>query len=411
MPPAQQAPPQLAQQDLHDALRSRLIQSGEYSRLLDALMEKLDKVGWEDRVRDAAIEKASKACGHHGRLPPPSGPSSHRPIQTELTKALGITRPIVQGGMMWVGLPKLVAAVSEAGGLGILTGLTAGSPENLRNSIREVRKLTSKPFAVNLTFLPSISPPPYEEYAQVVIDEKVKVAETAGGPAAIPVIKMYKTAGIYVIHKCTSIRHALTAEKLGVDMLSIDGFECAGHPGEDDVGGLLLLALAARKLKIPYIASGGIGDGRGLAAVIALGAQGVNCGTAFMCTQESYIHQNIKDAMVKADERSTTHIFRSLRNTARVFKNAVAKEVVAKERRPGGVDFPEIAPLVSGARGKKVYDEGDLDAGVWSASPVMGLIDDVPTVKTLLDRMEKQAEEILLAGASKVIASGATAKL
>ncbi|BGP12624.1 hypothetical protein JCM10213v2_000541 [Rhodosporidiobolus nylandii] len=365
MPPAQQAPPQLAQQDLHDALRSRLIQSGEYSR----------------------------------------------PIQTELTKALGITRPIVQGGMMWVGLPKLVAAVSEAGGLGILTGLTAGSPENLRNSIREVRKLTSKPFAVNLTFLPSISPPPYEEYAQVVIDEKVKVAETAGGPAAIPVIKMYKTAGIYVIHKCTSIRHALTAEKLGVDMLSIDGFECAGHPGEDDVGGLLLLALAARKLKIPYIASGGIGDGRGLAAVIALGAQGVNCGTAFMCTQESYIHQNIKDAMVKADERSTTHIFRSLRNTARVFKNAVAKEVVAKERRPGGVDFPEIAPLVSGARGKKVYDEGDLDAGVWSASPVMGLIDDVPTVKTLLDRMEKQAEEILLAGASKVIASGATAKL
>ncbi|GAA6004479.1 hypothetical protein JCM10207_000745 [Rhodosporidiobolus poonsookiae] len=335
----------------------------------------------------------------------------NRPIETELTRALGIRVPVVQGGMMWVGLPKLVAAVSEAGGLGILTGLTAGSPENLRNSIREVRKLTSKPFAVNLTFLPSISPPPYADYAQVIIDEGVKVAETAGGPAAIPIIKMYKKAGIYVIHKCTSIRHAKSAEALGVDMLSIDGFECAGHPGEDDVGGLLLLALAARKLKVPYIASGGIGDGRGLAAAIALGAQGVNCGTVFMATQESYVHDNIKQAMVKADERSTTHIFRTLRNTARVFKNAVAKEVVAKERRAGGVEFPEIAPLVSGARGKTVYDFGDPDAGVWSASGVMGLIDDVPSCKELVDRMERDAERILVEGASKVVGQGARSKL
>ncbi|GAA5972211.1 hypothetical protein JCM11641_002360 [Rhodosporidiobolus odoratus] len=361
--------------------------------------EKLDRKRRELIEADGRMDEALKSWG------------SAMPIETELTKALGIRMPIVQGGMMWVGLPKLVAAVSEAGGLGILTGLTAGSPENLRNSIREVRKLTSKPFAVNLTFLPSITPPPYADYAKVIIEEGVKVAETAGGPAAIPIVKMYKDAGIYVIHKCTSIRHAQTAERLGVNMLSIDGFECAGHPGEDDVGGLLLLAIAARKLKIPYIASGGIGDGRGLAAAIALGAQGINCGTLFVATEESYVHPKIKEAMVKADERSTTHIFRSLRNTARVFKNEVAKEVVAKERRPGGAEFPELAPLVSGARGKKVYDEGDPDAGVWSASGVMALIEDIPSVKTLMDRMEKQAEEILKEGASKVIAGGASSKL
>ncbi|GAA6061029.1 hypothetical protein JCM10212_004603 [Sporobolomyces blumeae] len=325
------------------------------------------------------------------------------PIRTKLTEVLGIEIPVVQGGMMWVGLPKLVAAVSNAGGLGILTGLTAGSPEQLRQSIRETRKLTSKPFAVNLTFLPSISPPPYEEYAKVIIEEGVKIAETAGGPAAAPIIKMYKKAGVFVIHKCTSIRHAKSAERLGVDMLSIDGFECAGHPGEDDIGGLLLLALAAKHLKVPYIASGGVGNGRGLAAAIALGAEGVNCGTLFMATEESYIHDKIKQAMVEANENDTTHIFRTLGNTARVYKNAVAKEVVSKERRPGGVKFPEIAPLVSGLRGKKVYEDGDVDAGVWSASPVMGLIDEVVSCRTLLKRMEKEAEEILLGSASKVV--------
>lgn len=324
------------------------------------------------------------------------------PIETELTRKLGIRVPVVQGGMMWVGEVKLVAAVSNAGGLGILTGLTPGSPENLRKAIRQVRSLTDKPFAVNLTFLPSISPPPYAEYAQVVIDEGVKVAETAGGPAAIPIIKMYKAAGIFVIHKCTAVRHAKAAEKVGVDMLSIDGFECAGHPGEDDIGGLLLLALAARELKTPYIASGGIGDGRGLAAALALGAQGVNCGTVFMATKESYIHENIKKEMVKADERSTTHIFRTLNNTARVFKNKVAQEVVAKERQPGGVKFPEIAPLVSGARGKTVYENGDSDAGVWSASGVMGLIDDIPSCAELLNRMETDAERIILQNAKLV---------
>ncbi|SGY30767.1 BQ5605_C002g01181 [Microbotryum silenes-dioicae] len=324
-------------------------------------------------------------------------------LDTFLTRSLGIEIPVVQGGMMWVGLPKLVAAVSNAGGLGILTGLTPGSPAKLRESIREVRRLTNKPFAVNLTFLPSISPPPYEEYAQVVIDEGVKVVETAGGPAAGPIIKMYKKAGIFVIHKCTSIRHAKSAVKLGVDCLSIDGFECAGHPGEDDTPGLILLALAAKKLDIPYLASGGIADGRGLAAAITLGACGVNCGTLFMATEESYIHDNIKNAIVKATERDTTHIFRTLNNTARVYKNKIAVEVVTKERQPGGVQFQEIAPLVSGARGRTVYENGDIDAGVWSASPVMGLIDDIPSCEVLLKRIEKDAEEILLMGAKTVV--------
>ncbi|GAA5831226.1 hypothetical protein JCM3766R1_002973 [Sporobolomyces carnicolor] len=325
------------------------------------------------------------------------------PLKTFLTEKVGIEIPVVQGGMMWVGLPKLVAAVSNAGGLGILTGLTAGSPENLRESIRETKKLTNKPFAVNLTFLPSISPPPYEEYAKVIIEEGIKVVETAGGPSAAPIIKLYKKHGLFVLHKCTSIRHAKSAEKLGVDMLSIDGFECAGHPGEDDIGGLLLLALAAKKLKVPYIASGGIADGRGLAAAIALGAEGVNCGTLFMATEESYIHKDIKQQMLEADENQTTHIFRTLRNTARVFKNKVAMEVREKENRPGGVKFPEIAPLVSGLKGKRVYDFGEKEAGVWSCSPVVGLIDDIPSCETLLKRMEREAEEILLGSAKKVV--------
>lgn len=305
--------------------------------------------------------------------------------------------------MMFVSETNLVAAISEAGALGCLTGLTPGSPENLRASIRKVRELTKKPFAVNLTFLPSISPPPYEEYAKVIIEENVKICETAGGPAAGPIIKMFKKAGIFVIHKCTSVRHAKSAVKLGVDMLSIDGFECAGHPGEDDVGGLLLLALAAKNLDIPFIASGGIGNGRGLAAALALGACGVNCGTVFMATEESYIHPKVKQAIVQATEHDTVHIFRTLRNTARVFKNKVAMQVVEMERRPGGVEFKEIAPLVSGARGRLVYENGDVDAGIWSASPVVGLIDKVQSCKSLLNEMERDAEEIMLKNAQMVV--------
>ncbi|BGP44681.1 hypothetical protein JCM10450v2_000495 [Rhodotorula kratochvilovae] len=375
-------------------------EAAEATRDLDAKAGRAAYVD-QEKIREAAVPDAG-AWGVWKLLEGVQKVLGAATIETELTRKLGIKRPILQGGMMWVGLPGLVAAVSNAGGLGILTGLTAGSPDNLRKSIKEVRSLTNKPFGVNLTFLPSISPPPYDEYAKVIVEEGIKIVETAGGPAAIPIIKFLKSKGLTVIHKCTSVRHAQAAEKVGVDFLSIDGFECAGHPGEDDVGGLLLLALAARKIKTPYIASGGIGDGRGLAAAISLGAQGVNCGTVFMATKESYVHENIKQAMVKADERSTTHIFRTLRNTARVFKNKVAEEVVAKERRPGGAEFAEIAPLVSGARGKTVYDFGDPDAGVWSASGVCGLIEDVPTCAELLERMERDAEKALLAGAAMV---------
>lgn len=322
-------------------------------------------------------------------------------LVTALTKAVGIKVPIVQGGMMWIGVENLVAAVSNAGGLGILTGLTFGTPDKLREAIREVRRRTNKPFGVNLTFLPTMNPPPYVELAQVVIDEGIKVVETAGGPAAAPIIRMYKAAGVYVIHKCTSIRHAKSAVKNGADMLSIDGFECAGHPGEEDLGGLLLLALAAKNLNVPYIASGGIGNGRGLAAALALGACGVNCGTLFMMTDEAIIHPKIKQIMVNATENDTTHIFRTLNNTARVFKNKIALEVRAKEK--AGATFPEIAPLVAGARGRKVYEDGDVDAGIWWASPVIGLVDEIVSCDALLKKMVADAEEILLKGPSYVV--------
>ncbi|PLW10815.1 hypothetical protein PCANC_06535 [Puccinia coronata f. sp. avenae] len=316
-------------------------------------------------------------------------------IQTALTAALGIRIPIVQGGMMWVGLPKLVAAVSNAGGLGILTGLTQPTPEALRQAIRDTRKMTSKPFGVNLTFLPSINPPPYTDFAQVIIEEGIKVCETAGGPSAAPIIQMMRKANVYVIHKCTSIRHAHSAIKIGANMLSIDGFECAGHPGEDDIGGVVLLARAAQALKVPFIASGGFANGRGLAGAIALGAAGVNMGTAFMVTDEAEIHRKIKEEMIKADERDTIHIFRTLKNTARVYKNDVAMEVVKMERRPGGCEFKDIAHLVSGARGKKVYEEGDVNAGIWTCGISVGLLTKIQSCESFLQECEKDAEEII----------------
>ncbi|KAF9324554.1 hypothetical protein BGZ91_002889 [Linnemannia elongata] len=274
-------------------------------------------------------------------------------LQTKLTKLVGIKHPIVQGGMQWVGTAELASAVSNAGGLGILTALTQPTPEHLRNEIRRCRTMTNKPFGVNLTLLPAMTPPPYAEYGDVIVQEGIKVVETAGNNPGEH-IRKFKEAGIFVIHKCTSIRHALTAQRLGADMLSIDGFECAGHPGEDDVTGLILLPLAAKALKIPFIASGGFGDGTGLAAALALGAEGVNMGTRFLCTQEAPIHNNIKESMVNATERDTSLIFRTLHNSARVFRNKVAKEVIEIERKPGGAEFSEVAPLVSGARGKLV---------------------------------------------------------
>lgn len=271
----------------------------------------------------------------------------------------------------------MAAGVAAAGALGILTALTQPSPDALRAEIRKTREMlkgTDGKFGVNITLLPSITPPDYAGYVKAAMDEGIDIFETAGnnpGPI-IKLIKTYVPAGQssvpkrYVIHKCTAVRHALSAQKLGVDMLSIDGFECAGHPGEDDIGGLVLMARAAEELKIPFIASGGIANGRGLAAALALGAAGANMGTRFMCTKESPIHQNIKQKIVDSNEKDTVHIFRSLKNTARVFKNKVSVEVVRLERRPEGAKFEDLRDLVSGARGRTVYEDGDPDAGIWS---------------------------------------------
>ncbi|KAG9128380.1 hypothetical protein FRC07_014793 [Ceratobasidium sp. 392] len=347
-------------------------------------------------------------------------------IVTKLTELLGIRVPVVQGGMQWVGLPVLAAAVSNAGGLGILTALSQPDPNALRIAIRETRKLTDKPFGVNLTLLPSINPPDYEGYARAAVEEGVRIFETAGNNPG-PLIKFFKSQGCIVIHKCTTIRHAKSAEKLGVDVLSIDGFECAGHPGEEDIGGLVLipdeihfrawmfiwyeqLARAAQELKIPYIASGGFGDGRGLVAALSLGAEGINMGTRFMCTTEAPIHQNIKDKIIASSEADTVHIFRTLRNTARVYKNAVSSEVVRLERRPGGAQFSELRDLVSGVRGKKVYEIGDPDVGIWTAGIVVGLIKDCPSCAELLERIEREAEA-LIGGMSRSVVVRGQAKL
>ncbi|KAG1885162.1 hypothetical protein F4604DRAFT_1676559 [Suillus subluteus] len=328
-------------------------------------------------------------------------------ITTALTKLLGIRVPVVQGGMQWVGKPPLPAAVSNAGGLGLITALTQPSPEALRTVIRETRAATDKPFGVNLTILPSINPPDYEGFARAAVEEGVKIFETAGNNPG-KLIEFFKLHGCIVIHKCTTIRHAKSAERLGIDVVSIDGFECAGHPGEEDIGGLVLLARAAQELKIPYIASGGIGDGRGLAACLALGAAGVNMGTRFMCTVESPIHQNIKEKIVASTEYDTTHIFRTLNNTSRVFKNVVSQQVVDIERRPGGAKFEDVRDLVAGARGRIVFENGDPDYGVWTAGLVLGLIKDIPTCEELLSRIEREAEEII-GGMAKLV--NAKAKL
>ena len=314
-------------------------------------------------------------------------------LKTRFTETFGIEHPIVQGGMQWVGRAELVAAVANAGGLGFITALTQPTPDDLRREIDRCRKLTDKPFGVNLTILPAITPPPYAEYRQAIIDGGVKIVETAGYKPQEHV-DHFKEHGIKVIHKCTAVRHALSAERMGVDAISIDGLECAGHPGEDDVGGLILIPAAADKVKIPMIASGGFGDARGLVAALALGADGVNMGTRFMCTVESPIHQKVKEQIVANDERQTNLIFRTLHNTARVAKTAVSDEVVAIERR-GGAKFEDVKDLVAGARGRVVYEEGDPDYGIWSAGQVQGLIHDIPTCAELISRMVREAEEII----------------
>jgi NADH:quinone reductase (non-electrogenic) len=315
-------------------------------------------------------------------------------MKTRITEMLGIRYPIIQGGMMWVGTAELASAVSNAGGLGILTALTQPTPAALAQEIERCRSMTSAPFGVNLTILPSISPPPYEAYLDVVISSGVKILETAGNNPLEFIVKA-KTAGIKIIHKCVAVRHALSAERNGVDAISIDGFECAGHPGEDDIGGLILIPLAAKKLKIPVIASGGIGDGRGMAAALVLGAEGVNMGTRFCVTREAPIHDEIKQALVHASERDTRLIFRTLHNTARVFKNAISDEVVATEQRPGGCKFEDIRPLVAGVRGKAALSTGEIDGGILAAGQVIGLIDDIPTCAELIERMVGECRERL----------------
>ncbi|QJR04374.1 nitronate monooxygenase [Sphingobium yanoikuyae] len=314
-------------------------------------------------------------------------------LKTRFTELCGIEHPIVQGGMMWVGRAELAAAVSNAGGLGILTALTQPTPDDLRREIDRCRTMTDKPFGVNLTILPSVNPPPYAEYRQAIIDSGVKIVETAGHKPQEHVDD-FKAHGIIVVHKCTAVRHALSAERMGVDAISIDGFECAGHPGEDDIPGLILIPAAADKLSIPMIASGGFGDGRGLAAALALGAEGINMGTRFCATVEAPIHQNVKQFLVDNDERGTNLIFRKFKNTGRVAKNSVSDEVVEISLREGSV-FPDIQPLVSGAKGRVALETGDLDAGLIWAGQIQGLIHDIPTCQDLITRIVDDATVII----------------
>src|SRR5271170_4940962 len=298
-------------------------------------------------------------------------------IRTRFTEMFGVAAPITCGGMTRVGKAELIAAVANAGALGFITAHSAGKPEDLAKELKRCRDMTDKPFGVNLTILPSITPLPYDEYREAIIESGIKVVETAGNNPQ-PHLPRFKEAGIKVIHKCTSVRHAIKAQAVGVDVVSIDGLECAGHPGEDDVGGLVLFPATADKLTIPIIASGGIADARWLVAALALGCDGVNMGTRFMATVEADIHQNVKQAIVDNDERGTNLILRTMHNTARVAKNAISDQVVAIERK-GGAKFEDVRELVAGTRGGSVLDLGDMDAGIGSAGQTQGLIHDIPT--------------------------------
>ncbi len=299
-----------------------------------------------------------------------------------------------------------MSAVANAGALGFITALTQPTPEELAKEIARCRDLTDKPFGVNLTILPAIKPPPYAEYRAAIIESGIKIVETAGYKPQEHVDE-FKKHGVKVIHKCTSVRHGLSAERMGVDAISIDGFECAGHPGEDDIPGLILIPAAADKIKIPMIASGGFGDARGLVAALALGAEGINMGTRFMATKESPIHEKVKQQMVANDERATDLIFRTMRNTARVAKNAISQQVVEMER--GGAAFEDVRELVAGTRGKVVYETGDPDHGIWSAGMVQGLIHDIPSCAELVSRIVREAEEIIDGRLEKMVRRRETA--
>lgn len=315
-------------------------------------------------------------------------------MKTRITELFGIQHPIVQGGMHFVGLAEMAAAVSNAGGLGIITGLTQPTPKDLANEIAKCNKMTNKPFGVNLTFLPGFANPPYPEYIKAIIDGGVRIVETAGrSPEAY--MPAMKEAGIKVIHKCTSVRHSLKAERIGCDAVSVDGFECGGHPGEDDIPNMILLPRAADELKIPFVASGGMADARSLVAALSMGASGMNMGTRFIATKEAPVHPNVKQALLDADELDTRLVMRALRNTERVLKNKGVDELLEIEREKGArLKIEDIHEQVAGVYPKVMID-GEMDAGAWSCGMVVGLIHDIPTVKELIDRIMTEAEQII----------------
>jgi nitronate monooxygenase len=325
-------------------------------------------------------------------------------MKTRITELLGIEHPIIQGGMHYVGFAELAAAVSNAGGLGIITGLTQRTPELLAKEIARCRALTDKPFGVNLTFLPAFAAPPYPEYIRAIIEGGIKIVETAGRNPQ-PYLPALKAAGIKVIHKCTSVRHSLKAEAIGCDAVSVDGFECGGHPGEDDVPNFILLPRAAEELRIPFVASGGMADGRSLVAALALGADGINMGTRFIATKEAPVHENVKQAIVAASELDTRLVMRGLRNTERVMNNAAVERLLAVEKEKGdALTIADIHDQVAGVY-PKIMREGAMDAGAWSCGMVAGLIHDVPTVKALIDRIMAEADQIIAGRLGRMVAT------
>ena len=314
-------------------------------------------------------------------------------LKTRITDLFGIEHPVIQGGMQWVGYAELVSAVSNAGALGILTALTQPSPEDLAKEIERTREMTDKPFGVNLTVLPTINPPPYEEYAQAIVGSGVKIVETAGRSPE-PFMELFKEYDVKVIHKCTSVRHALKAQSVGVSAITIDGFECAGHPGEDDSPSLVLLPQAAEALDVPVAGCGGFSDAKSMVAALALGGEAIVMGTRFMATKEAGIHQNVKEKMTEADELSTNLMFRTMHNTARVFKNSISDQVVEIEST-GSASFDDVKDLVAGQRGRVVFEEGDLEHGIWSAGISVARVKDVPTCKDMVSRLVSEAEDII----------------
>lgn len=323
-------------------------------------------------------------------------------LKTRITEMFGVERPIIQGGLMWIARSELAAGVANAGGIGFMTALTFQEPDDLRAEIRKCREMTDKPFGINLTFLPILRPPDYPTYINVCIEEDIKFIETAGRNPE-PYMEQIKSAGIKVVHKCTSVRHAIKAEKIGCDAVSIDGFEAAGHPGEDDVTSLILIPLTRDAINIPIIASGGFADGRGLVAALGLGADGINMGTRFVATQEAPVHRNVKQTLIDHGELDTKLIMRTLRNTERVINNSVVEKVLEIEDREGETKIEDLIPYVSGLVGKKMLEDGEMEKGIMSAGQSMGLVRDIPTCKELLDRIMDEAEAMIKEKFTQVI--------